>query len=291
MWAYNYLWLTKIRARLITLWNSCCSLIDLPSILCDPLSLSLLCRLVVITESYGFISPIKWEECSWIPNICNIAHLSNNQDYNGTGPRFINHMSLLHVCLIIFLLCPSKPCSECFLWVPWEATLSNDKLVKVISQIICTCCSTMTIIDSKEWTPRPVFMLSRLRFQYIQNDWNSILIIIPHYPLVSIGSICLNYSVFLDWTFRWLMIRYYDSGCRLESNLLLTTLLVEIDHFPGSIFSTERLELGGLWTEEMFGHLWCNCWLGNNWSNNLRIIRNVNAELFLLREGFIMTLT
>ena len=82
--------------------------------------------------------------------------------------------------------------------------LFNDKLMQIVSQKISAGCSSMSIKNSKKWTFRPFFALPWMRFQNIQNNTDSIFIVVSNNSLVSIRCISSYNSVFLIWTF-WLI--------------------------------------------------------------------------------------
>ena len=64
----------------------------------------------------------------------------------------------------------------------------------------------MPIIDRKEWAPGPEIYLLKLGLDYVQYDWNSVLIVISNHTLVSVSCISDNYSVFLRCKFGWIII-------------------------------------------------------------------------------------
>ena len=69
--------------------------------------------------------------------------------------------------------------------------------MQLISQEISTRRSTMTIINSKETTSRPLCNLLKLGFNNIKNNRNPIFIIIPHNTLMRIRSITTDNPIFL----------------------------------------------------------------------------------------------
>jgi len=78
--------------------------------------------------------------------------------------------------------------------------------MQVISQEISTSRSSMTIIHSEERAFWPFLFEAVLRFLNIENDWDSILIIISNYSLICICGISWNKAVFFNWTFRRFVI-------------------------------------------------------------------------------------
>lgn len=60
----------------------------------------------------------------------------------------------------------------------------------------------MTIKNSKEGTLRPFFALSWMRFQNVQDDTNSVFIVVSNNPLISISSISSHNPILLIRTLR-----------------------------------------------------------------------------------------
>ena len=77
----------------------------------------------------------------------------------------------------------------------------------------------MTVVNAEKRTLRPLFVRSIGRFQYVQNDRNSVLIICSDYPLISISSISYDMPIALHGTLSRLMVRDYDLMCRLQRHL------------------------------------------------------------------------
>ena len=75
----------------------------------------------------------------------------------------------------------------------WEAWLSNDKLVKLITEEISTARSSMTIIDSEEGALWPLFILRAIGWlHYVEDYGDSIFIVSPDDSLMCIHSIASN---------------------------------------------------------------------------------------------------
>jgi len=79
----------------------------------------------------------------------------------------------------------------------------------------------MTIKYSKEGTFWPFFSLSWMRFQNIQNNTHSILIVVSNYPFVCICSICSHNSILLVWTLWSINSRVKDLIWRKKRRKLL----------------------------------------------------------------------
>ena len=87
--------------------------------------------------------------------------------------------------------------------------------MQVISQELSTQVATMTIIYTKEGALGPCLMLSVLRFYYIQNYRDPVLIISSDEPLIGIRSVCPNDSVPAETALSSLMIGNHYPGPRL----------------------------------------------------------------------------
>ncbi len=72
-----------------------------------------------------------------------------------------------------------------------------DELVKIISEEISTNVATMSIIDPKKGALGPLRTMELLRFWFhdIQNDCDTILVVIAYDSLIRVRTICSNYSI------------------------------------------------------------------------------------------------
>lgn len=86
--------------------------------------------------------------------------------------------------------------------VLWEAWLSNDKLVKLITEEIGTARSSMAIIDSEEGALWPFLILRAIgRFHYVEDYGDPVFIVSPDNALMCIHSIPSNAAMSSDGTF------------------------------------------------------------------------------------------
>ena len=91
-----------------------------------------------------------------------------------------------------------------------EVFIPHNELMKLVSQVICACSSSMTIIHRKEWASWPLVDLLEFWLYDIQNYRNSVFIVISYNALMGIGSITANYTIFLTSKFCG-VIRSYKS--------------------------------------------------------------------------------
>ena len=80
--------------------------------------------------------------------------------------------------------------------------------MKIISKKVSACVASMPIINSKERTFGPSLNICFVWWScHIENYRNSIFIVGSNNTLICICSICSNYSVSFQWTFRTLKVR------------------------------------------------------------------------------------
>jgi hypothetical protein len=82
-------------------------------------------------------------------------------------------------------------------WILGEVIISDNKLVKLISQIVSTCCTSMTIVYSEEGASWPLIHLLKLRLDNIKNNTDSILIIVPYNTLMGVGRVAAYDAILL----------------------------------------------------------------------------------------------
>ena len=82
--------------------------------------------------------------------------------------------------------------------------------MQLVSQEVCACSTSMTIVDSKERTSRPLINLLEFRFDDIQNDGDSIFIVVSDNTLMCISCVAANYSILLAGKLSW-MVRTYEA--------------------------------------------------------------------------------
>ena len=122
---------------------------------------------------------------------------------------------------------------NCDFRILWEVFISDNKLMELVSKIICASCSTMPVIYGKEGASWPFFNLFKFRFDDIQNNRNTIFIIISNDTLMGVGWITTDDSVLFASKLGW-MIR-----SNISINLILfhfhVLLLLLHSHYKSSI--------------------------------------------------------
>ena len=78
--------------------------------------------------------------------------------------------------------------------------------MKLVSQKVGALSPTMAIVNGKERAPRPEVDLLELGLDDIENDRDSVFVIVPHHSLVRIGRICDYNAIFLGCKLRWVIV-------------------------------------------------------------------------------------
>lgn len=104
----------------------------------------------------------------------------------------------------------------------------NDQLVKLISEIVRTGCPTMTIIDSEEGATWPVRGVLELGLDDIQDDRDTVLVIVPYNPLMSVRCIRGYHTVTLTGILCRLVGLYKLDNGRIKFILNSSIIIHEI---------------------------------------------------------------
>jgi hypothetical protein len=98
-----------------------------------------------------------------------------------------------------------------FFWVFREVFTLDNKVVQIVSQILSTYVSTVSVKNSKETNLWPIsFPLLIFRFKNVQDNRDSVFIVLTNNTLVSICSISSDQTISFKRMLRWLMIWNYN---------------------------------------------------------------------------------
>lgn len=100
--------------------------------------------------------------------------------------------------------------------------------MQVISQELSTQMSAVSIINAKEGALGPCLMLPVLRFDYIQNYGDAVLIISPDEALIGIRGVCPHDPVPAETALSGLVIGHDYPGPRLQRELPRVILLAPL---------------------------------------------------------------
>jgi len=161
-------------------------------------------------------------DSSAITNVRNIAHFLDNEHHNSTRSALISDfpisLDFLQKCCLSF----RETCPYGFPGVFDKTWFFDDKLMQIISEVICAICSTMAVIYAKKWASWPrTILLIWLGLQDVQNNWHSVFIVVPDEALVGVSCVASNHSISLARCFGWLIVWDYNLCSRLEWVILL----------------------------------------------------------------------
>jgi len=110
----------------------------------------------------------------------------------------------------------SESALNCQSWVPRERVFFDHVVVQVVSQKLRANRPAMAVVNPKERAFRPVLVYSVLWLDDIQDNADTVFIIVPDETLVCVGSICSDYSVAFKTTFGYFVVRDHDPHARLQ---------------------------------------------------------------------------
>ena len=95
-----------------------------------------------------------------------------------------------------------------FIWKLWEVLVLHDEVMKIIAQVVRTGSSTMAIEDSEETDLRPfnVQVCFTLWLEDVENDRDSVLIVLSDDALVRVGRVRLDQATLLLRGLRGLVV-------------------------------------------------------------------------------------
>ena len=99
----------------------------------------------------------------------------------------------------------------------------DHEVMQVVPEVVSTGRATMAIEDTKEADLRPLYFLICfvLRLQYVQNDTDSIFVVVSDYTLVCICCVGLDNPTLFLTSLRWLVILKLD-GFGVQHSRIVT---------------------------------------------------------------------
>ena len=79
----------------------------------------------------------------------------------------------------------------CLFWILREMFILYNEVMQIITEVVSTCRASMTVEHSEEANLRPfdIQMGLTLRFQYVENDGDTVFVILTDNALISICCI------------------------------------------------------------------------------------------------------
>ena len=88
----------------------------------------------------------------------------------------------------------------------------HHKVVQIISQVVCTSCTTVAVKNSKEADLRPldIQVCLALWLENVEDDGDAILVVLTNDALVCVGCVRFYHTALFLRCFGWLMILQDD---------------------------------------------------------------------------------
>ncbi len=107
-------------------------------------------------------------------------------------------------------------------------------MMELISQKLSAGRAPMSVVNTKKTTFGPILVLSVRWSGYVQNNWDSIFVVISKKALVSYCGVCSYNSIPFIWAFSFFIVWNNDSGPRQEIFFNLLRIFKNLwimDHF------------------------------------------------------------
>ena len=145
---------------------------------------------MVSRQKEEFLSFICRHDCSAVSNISDEALWLYHKNDNGAGSTPVMHWLLFVSIVHKYFLCFKTASGECLGWISGKAFLVYYDQVELIFEKIWASMTSMTIIYCKIRTFWPCCNITpHSWFSHIQDNRNSILIVVPLDSLVCVGWI------------------------------------------------------------------------------------------------------
>lgn len=180
-------------------------LVDLSSIVLDAVEFSLFVRSMILRELKDSHAMFTGHDGSRVTDISDVTLLFNGKHNDRAATGLVEsaaHVSDLEE-LVLSLLTAVE---ECLLGIRWEAVLLNDNGVQMVFQEVSAQRTSMSVINGKKATFRPSFGIFIFRPSHIQNDGDTVLIIVSLYSLMCIGCVRSNQTMWLACKLRLLKL-------------------------------------------------------------------------------------
>mmetsp|Transcript_18608 Transcript_18608/g.25069 ORF Transcript_18608/g.25069 Transcript_18608/m.25069 type:complete len:218 (-) Transcript_18608:809-1462(-) len=183
--------------------------VDLASGVEDALLLMLITRLVISTQRVSPLAAIAGHDSSGVAYVSDVAHFLDDEHDDGAGAASVYDkcptVSVLRRCVV---LCPAflglgEAQFEGLTWVIREARLPHDIRVQVVAQEVRTLAPPVPIVYPEEgadgpgrgFTTRRAEFSARLGLRDVQDDRNSVFVVVAHQTLMRVGSVASDYAV------------------------------------------------------------------------------------------------
>lgn len=137
------------------------------------------------------------EDSSAITNVGYVTYVPHEQGDDRARPTaFLNAFVELGDCVILeAAFCSGKSLAKCLVGVQRKVRFLNNELVKIVSQEVGARRTAVAIVDPEEGASRPLFVHAILRFNNVEDDGDSVFIVVAYDSLVCVCSISPNDTI------------------------------------------------------------------------------------------------
>lgn len=149
------------------------------------------------------------EDSSAITNVGYITYVPHEQgDDRARATALLNAFVELGDCVILeTAFCRCESLAKGFIGVQREVRFLDNELVKIVSQEVGAGRTAVAIVDPEEGASRPLFVHAILRLNNVEDDGDSVFIVVAYNSLVCVCSvspddaivICGTASGFVIW--------------------------------------------------------------------------------------------
>lgn len=184
--------------------------VDLASCCLDSDTFLLVIRFMIACQNCDLSSSVERHQAARVTNIDHVSHFVNDHDHSSAGARALRTdllawHSILSACLgdldqvdeASFAL--FKACNDGLMWKLREILVLNDEVMKIVAKVVSAGSTSMPVENAKEAYLRPLNgqVLLAFRFQDVEDNRYSVLIIVSYNALICIGCVAFNHSALL----------------------------------------------------------------------------------------------
>ena len=171
-------------------------LIYLSSVVLDSVKLGLFIWTVILRQIIDSHATFRGHDSSAITDIGHVTFSFDREDNYSARPWLVKPGALVSNFQEPFFG-NLATVFECFYRVSWETWLSYNDLVEMILEVVSTHAASMTIINGEKWAFWPGSWIFAFGPSHVQNNWNSVFIIISLNALMSIRRIACDETMTL----------------------------------------------------------------------------------------------
>mmetsp|Transcript_19643 Transcript_19643/g.30295 ORF Transcript_19643/g.30295 Transcript_19643/m.30295 type:complete len:201 (-) Transcript_19643:1586-2188(-) len=164
---------------------------------------------MIFGEKENLLASIDRHDSSAVSDVAHVAQVPHDQDNDGTRTTSLHEiffgLALLVSPLEEHLLGFGDSVLDGYFWVAWEVLVTHYELVELVSQEISASGASVAIVDCEEGAPGPLLHLLELRLNDVEDNGDSVFVVVTNDTLVSISCIATNHPVLLASELGWVV--------------------------------------------------------------------------------------